>query len=57
MREGGKNVCINRNIVECKGSFVNAVVCIEEGINRNIVECKETNGRNKTKRKNVLIET
>ena len=33
-------VCINRNIVECKSGNDHAGYCCRTGINRNIVECK-----------------
>ncbi len=39
-RSPGRRICINRNIVECKGICWRDLAVKASGINRNIVECK-----------------
>ncbi len=50
-------MCINRNIVECKGMTVAQLKQLASGINRNIVECKDEYARRMYYRSRVLIET
>ena len=49
--------CINRNIVECKGS--REIISFKESrcINRNIVECKDHEAGTADRKAYVLIET
>ena len=55
--KSGVNVCINRNIVECKGISKLPQMKRSICINRNIVECKVYRSRNQSPFSSVLIET
>ncbi len=51
------DLCINRNIVECKDKSVKRKMVTKWGINRNIVECKVLCVDTLLLEKAVLIET
>ena len=49
--------CINRNIMECKGTRSQMAMAKPHRINRNIMECKAKDSTGALKKQNVLIET